>query len=70
MDKGCHNVDYFFDVSNQMECQAKCEAIVACPGIAYSHKIGFTHYCAVCNSNVLLNGGNNFGFYRKPGKSK
>ena len=65
-DKYCANSNVFVDVSNQIQCQEKCEAISTCPGISYSHKAGSTHYCYVCKDDVLTTSGNDFGFYRKP----
>ena len=57
-------------MSNQIQCQGKCEAISPCKGISYSHKAGSTNYCYVCKDDVLSNASNDFGFYRNPGKFK
>ena len=70
MDKGCLNNNAFSDVSNQIECQEKCEAISTCPGISYSYGAGSTQYCYVCIDDVLSDITNDFGFYRKPGTFK
>ena len=69
-DKYCANSNSFADVSNQIQCQGKCEAISTCEGISYGHKAGYTHYCYVCNDDVLSNHRYDFGFYRKPGMFK
>ena len=54
------------DVSNQYECQQKCEAADICVGITYSYKSISTHWCYVCLNDGLSNTGNEFGFYRRP----
>ena len=69
-DMYCVNQTTYTGVSNQIECQRKCETIGVCLGISYSYKIGFTHFCLVCMTDVLTTDIDYMGFYRKPGKSK
>ena len=69
-DTYCANSNKLTDVSNQNQCQEKCEAISTCPGISYSYKAGSTTYCYVCLNDVLSSAVNDFGFYRKPGMFK
>ena len=67
-DKYCANSNVFTDVSSQIQCQGKCDAISTCPGISYSHTS--TDYCYVCKDEVLSYAFADFGFYRKPGMFK
>lgn len=70
-DKYCPNSQTFKDVSNQAECQDKCEAQSSCVGISYSHQDAANRtWCYVCKDDVLRGAANDFGFYRRPGKNK
>ena len=67
-DKDCYGPAYG-DVRNQRECQEKCEhanLFLTCKGIIYNNKTGYTHYCALCRTDNLDVGWDNFGFYRRP----
>ena len=64
----CQNFDKLRYVINQEGCQVLCEADIECVGIIYSHKFGLTKYCYVCKDDTLTYAGNEFGFYRRPGK--
>ena len=55
-------------VSTQGGCQGLCEDSETCIGISYSHKPSEVNYCYLCTDDTLINDGNGFGFYRKPGK--
>ena len=70
MDMACVDITDFTDVSNQYECQTKCEASDVCVGITYSHQPSFTHPCWGCMNDKLSSSANDFGFYRRPGKTK
>ena len=68
-DKYCKNYSkpLVTNVSNQTECQARCEADSNCVGISYSHMEEKKNFCFICNDAILSNATNNFGFYRKKG---
>lgn len=56
----------FEPVSNQQECQAKCDTAPQCVGISYSTAIGFESDCFLCDSTSVTKNKNQFGFYPKP----
>ena len=66
-DKYCTNHDASNDVTNQLQCQQRCESKSNCIGISYSHKVGNTQHCYVCYDNTFASAANDFGFYRRSG---
>ena len=69
-DVWCPNYAMDRSVNTQGGCQALCEAKseLDCVGIVYSHKVGNTDYCYLCTNDMIEYSGNEFGFYRRPGK--
>ena len=55
------------DVKSQEECQSNCQGRADCVGIVYSHKKGIRKWCYMCLDDVLVYGGNGYGFYRRLG---
>ena len=55
------------DVTNQGQCQQRCESKSNCVGISYSQLVEKAHWCAVCYDDDLESSGYDFGFYRRPG---
>ena len=72
MNKYCPNLKTSEHVSNQYECQAKCEAEESCVGISYvdndqlQSNAHSGHGCFVCNDDTLVYGSGGYGFYRRP----
>ena len=65
--KRCPNHDITARVTTQQECQTNCVSDSECVGIVYSNKAGYTDVCYICKDDNLLETGNNFGFYKRPG---
>ena len=69
MDMYCVDGTWIGKVSNQYECQTKCESNHDCVGISYTNKPGVLSGCYVCMNADLSTASNDYGFYRKPGKN-
>ena len=65
--KRCTNYNITARVTTQQECQTNCVNDSECVGIVYSNKAGYTDVCYICKDDNLLDTGNNFGFYKRPG---